>query len=60
MQRSSTVTLRRNLYADAVAIVEREYADELSLDDVARRVASSRRQLPARLPRDRRHDVPST
>ena len=26
-------------------IVEREYADELSLDDIARRVASSRRQL---------------
>ena len=45
MQRSSTITLRRNLYADAVAIVEREYADELTLDDVARRVASSRRQL---------------
>jgi len=28
-----------------VAIVEREYATELSLDDIARRVASSRRQL---------------
>ena len=28
-----------------MAIVEREYASELSLDDIARRVASSRRQL---------------
>lgn len=28
-----------------MAIVEREYATELSLDDIARRVASSRRQL---------------
>jgi transcriptional regulator GlxA family with amidase domain len=45
MQRSSTVILRTSLYDDAVAIVEREYADDLSLDDIARRVASSRRQL---------------
>jgi AraC family transcriptional regulator of adaptative response / methylphosphotriester-DNA alkyltransferase methyltransferase len=45
MQRSSTVTLRTSLYDDAVAIVEREYAEDLSLDDIARRVASSRRQL---------------
>ena len=28
-----------------MAIVEREYPSELSLDDIARRVASSRRQL---------------
>lgn len=28
-----------------MAIVEREYASDLSLDDIARRVASSRRQL---------------
>ena len=37
--------LRSSLYEDAVAIVEREFASELSLDDIARRVASSRRQL---------------
>src|SRR3569623_2131121 len=45
MQRPATVRLRKSLYDDAKAIVEAEYADELSLDDIARRVASSRRQL---------------
>jgi AraC family transcriptional regulator of adaptative response / methylphosphotriester-DNA alkyltransferase methyltransferase len=45
MQRAATVQLRSSLYADATAIVEREYASDLSLDDIARRVASSRRQL---------------
>jgi AraC family transcriptional regulator, regulatory protein of adaptative response / methylphosphotriester-DNA alkyltransferase methyltransferase len=44
-QRAATVELRSSLYADATAIVEREYASDLSLDDIARRVASSRRQL---------------
>ena len=44
-QRPATVELRSSLYADAVAIVEREYARDLALDDIARRVASSRRQL---------------
>jgi AraC family transcriptional regulator of adaptative response / methylphosphotriester-DNA alkyltransferase methyltransferase len=45
MQRPTTITHRTNLFQDAVAIVEAEYATELSLDDIARRVASSRRQL---------------
>ena len=45
MQRPSTIRLRSSLLAEANAIVEREYASELSLDDIARRVASSRRQL---------------
>jgi AraC family transcriptional regulator, regulatory protein of adaptative response / methylphosphotriester-DNA alkyltransferase methyltransferase len=44
-QRAATVELRSSLFADATAIVEREYASDLSLDDIARRVASSRRQL---------------
>ena len=44
-QRAATVQMRSSLYADAIAIVEREYAAELSLDDIARRLASSRRQL---------------
>src|SRR5688500_19942181 len=45
VQRPSTVTHRTSLFEDAVAIVESEFASDLSLDDIARRVASSRRQL---------------
>ena len=45
MQRPTTVRLRTSLFHEANAIVEREYAADLSLDDIARRVASSRRQL---------------
>jgi AraC family transcriptional regulator, regulatory protein of adaptative response / methylphosphotriester-DNA alkyltransferase methyltransferase len=45
MHRPATIRLRTSLYEDATAIVETEYASELSLDDIARRVASSRRQL---------------
>ncbi len=44
-QRPATIRHRTSLFEDAVAIVEREYSTELSLDDIARRVASSRRQL---------------
>jgi AraC family transcriptional regulator of adaptative response / methylphosphotriester-DNA alkyltransferase methyltransferase len=45
MQRPATVRLRKSLFEDATSIVDQEYASELSLDDIARRVASSRRQL---------------
>lgn len=45
MQRSSTVRLRTSLFQEATEIVDREYAADLALDDIARRVASSRRQL---------------
>ena len=45
VQRPSTTKLRKSLFEEAVAIVEREYADDLALDDIARRVATSRRQL---------------
>jgi AraC family transcriptional regulator, regulatory protein of adaptative response / methylphosphotriester-DNA alkyltransferase methyltransferase len=45
MQRQATIRHRTSLYEDATAIVDAEYASELSLDDIARRVASSRRQL---------------
>jgi AraC-like DNA-binding protein len=45
VQRPTTVRLRTSLFHDACAIVEQEYATDLSLDDIARRVASSRRQL---------------
>jgi transcriptional regulator GlxA family with amidase domain len=44
-QRTSTIRLRTSLYQEANDIVEREFAQDLSLDDIARRVASSRRQL---------------
>jgi AraC family transcriptional regulator of adaptative response / methylphosphotriester-DNA alkyltransferase methyltransferase len=44
-QRPSTIRLRASLLDEANAIVDREYASDLSLDDIARRVASSRRQL---------------
>src|SRR4051794_27526582 len=43
--RPSAIHHRTALFEDAIAIVEEEYASELSLDDIARRVASSRRQL---------------
>jgi AraC family transcriptional regulator of adaptative response / methylphosphotriester-DNA alkyltransferase methyltransferase len=45
LQRPSTIRHRTSLFQDAVAIVEAEYAGELSLDEIARRIASSRRQL---------------
>jgi AraC family transcriptional regulator, regulatory protein of adaptative response / methylphosphotriester-DNA alkyltransferase methyltransferase len=45
MHRPSTTRRRAGLLQEANAIVELEYASELSLDDIARRVASSRRQL---------------
>jgi len=45
MQRPATIRHRTSLYDDAVAIVDAEYASDLALDDIARRVASSRRQL---------------
>jgi AraC family transcriptional regulator of adaptative response / methylphosphotriester-DNA alkyltransferase methyltransferase len=45
MQRPSTIRLRASLLEEANAIVERDFASDLSLDDIARRVASSRRQL---------------
>jgi AraC family transcriptional regulator of adaptative response / methylphosphotriester-DNA alkyltransferase methyltransferase len=44
-QRSSTVRLRTSLFEEAVAIVAEEYERDLALDEIARRVASSRRQL---------------
>ena len=39
------MTLRRALFTEASEIIADEYADELVLEDIARRVASSRRQL---------------
>ena len=44
-QRTTTVRERTSLYEDARAVVESDYGSDLSLDVIARRVASSRRQL---------------
>lgn len=44
-QRTSTIRLRTALYEDASQIVQREYHRDLALDEIAHRVASSRRQL---------------
>ena len=57
-QRPATIRLRTSLFQDAVEIVEREYASDLSLDDIARRVASSRRQLQRAYAEIGEHDVP--
>jgi transcriptional regulator GlxA family with amidase domain len=45
MQRPTTIRLRRSLFEEATEIVDREYGSDLALDDIARRVSSSRRQL---------------
>jgi AraC family transcriptional regulator, regulatory protein of adaptative response / methylphosphotriester-DNA alkyltransferase methyltransferase len=45
MHRELTLRLRADVYRDAVAILVEEYGTDLRLDDVAYRVASSRRQL---------------
>jgi transcriptional regulator GlxA family with amidase domain len=44
-QRAATIRHRTSLFEEAVTIVEAEYGSDIGLDDVARRVASSRRQL---------------
>lgn len=44
-QRPATIRHRTSIYEDAVRIVEVEYASDLSLDQIAQRIASSRRQL---------------
>ena len=44
-KRRSTVERRRTLFEEAAEIIQREYSDNLSLDDLAYRVAASRRQL---------------
>jgi AraC family transcriptional regulator, regulatory protein of adaptative response / methylphosphotriester-DNA alkyltransferase methyltransferase len=44
-KRPSTVARRRALFEEAAAIIDSEYADKLSLDQVASRIAASRRQL---------------
>ena len=44
-KRQSTVQRRHALFKEAASIIDREYARPLALDEVARRIASSRRQV---------------
>lgn len=44
-RRATTIRLRVSLFEDAVAIIDAEFADALTIDQVAARVATSRRQL---------------
>jgi AraC family transcriptional regulator, regulatory protein of adaptative response / methylphosphotriester-DNA alkyltransferase methyltransferase len=44
-RRPGTLSQRRALLDDATRVVQAHYAQDLSLDDVARRIATSRRQL---------------
>lgn len=43
--RDGTAERRGELYREATALIEREYASDLHLEGVARRLATSRRQL---------------
>lgn len=43
--RPTTIARRRELFHEALEIIEREYDLALELEDVARRIATSRRQL---------------
>ncbi len=45
MPRPTTIASRSELLHDARAIMREDYAEDLSLDDVATRIATSRRQL---------------
>jgi transcriptional regulator GlxA family with amidase domain len=44
-RRPATISQRTALFDDATRDVEADYGDDLSLNDVARRIATSRRQL---------------
>ena len=43
--RQTTRDRRRSVYEEAIQIIEREYATDLDLDALARKIATSRRQL---------------
>jgi AraC family transcriptional regulator, regulatory protein of adaptative response / methylphosphotriester-DNA alkyltransferase methyltransferase len=44
-RRAGTIRQRTTLYEEATRVVESSYAQDLNLNDVARRIATSRRQL---------------
>ena len=43
--RSDTVNRRQDIYRDAIAVMVRDYAQDLTVDGVARTIGTSRRQL---------------
>jgi AraC family transcriptional regulator, regulatory protein of adaptative response / methylphosphotriester-DNA alkyltransferase methyltransferase len=43
--RQDTLERRRDIYGEALAVIDREYCRELTVDAVARELATSRRQL---------------
>jgi transcriptional regulator GlxA family with amidase domain len=43
--RESTVESRALLYQEAVAVMRQRYGEDIQVDDVARQIATSRRQL---------------
>jgi len=43
--RQTTQQRRKSVFDEAVQVIEREYATDLDLDALARRIATSRRQL---------------
>jgi transcriptional regulator GlxA family with amidase domain len=43
--RDTTTEARTTLYREAIAVMETRYADDIQVDDVAREIATSRRQL---------------
>jgi transcriptional regulator GlxA family with amidase domain len=45
MMRDGTAERRAELYREAIDLIAREYANDLHLEGVARRLATSRRQL---------------
>ena len=44
-KRPATAMRRRALFDDAIRIIDEEYAGRVNLDDIAKRVVTSRRQL---------------
>lgn len=43
--RDTTIEARKALFAEATAVMKQQYASDIQLDDVAREIATSRRQL---------------
>ena len=44
-ERPDTLHRREDIYRDAIAVIVRDYASDLHVDEVARSIGTSRRQL---------------